>query len=315
MESNDSNRKDGTVDTAGEQDVVHQDSNSSPVEKRKSLRTTLVVLLGFAIAMTFGAQLLTLLFADDIESIISRDGLRPIRPISNTYSVGDLHTVDLFGRVGNAICHSEYGETLRGKGEEKIVGSVVVSEGEIEAGESQLSGGAGGQSLVKLDVRLNNIMFISARSESDLHRFLYEKLIYDDACQDQIQQKIKAGFCLAQIYSIMIADGSYALNGSSVGSISLEPSNAINAQIRTELGFDESVFKIGKELHYGVKMGSLCVTPNDAILVRTVPDNRFWVFAPFLNVFHTAWNYMSEFGTQLASNPSSNLTVARFDNK
>ena len=250
-----------------------------------------IILLAFALVLTLPPAL-TAVLSDDIESVIAEDGLRPIRPVSNIYNVGDLHIVNFKGQVGNAVCQSDKVHVLTGSGEDIIIASLGYANAQVEINEDGIDATVVDKSKVELEVRLSNIMFMTARSESQLRKILHHDLISKEACREQIDQKLEAGYCLAQILSIMVADGTYTVNGTSNVSITAQQRKMTKAKIRGELDYDESVFKVGKNLHYGVKMDSLCLTPGDAKLVRVVPDHRWWVMAPLVNVFHTTWKYL-----------------------
>ena len=250
-----------------------------------------VILLVFALVLTLPPAL-TAVLSDDIESVIAEDGLRPIRPVSNIYNVGDLHIVNFKGQVGNAVCQSDKVYVLTGSGEDIVIASLGYAGAKVEISEGRIGGTAAGKNKVELEVRLSNIKFMTAHSESQLRKILYHDLISKQSCKEQIDQKVEAGYCLAQILSIMVADGTYTVNGTSNASITAQQKKMTKAKIRGELDYDESVFKVGKNLHYGVKMDSLCLTPADAKLVRVVPDHRWWVMAPLVNVFHTTWRYL-----------------------
>jgi hypothetical protein len=263
---------------------------------RKVHRIVILALVVAPCAMA-GAQIMTLLLSDDVESIVVSDGHRPIRPVSNTYGVGDLHTVSFRGEVGNAVCRSSRGGTVSGEGENKVIASVAIAESNGQLQIPPLDGESSGRSVTHVEVRLVNIQYIKAPSESDLRRVLKEELIPTAECQVEINEKIEAGYCLAQIFSIMIADGTYELTGNAQTDISVEP-RKLDAVIRAHLGYEEEIFKMGKALHYGVQMDSLCLTPNDAVLVRTVPDYRWWLFTPLKNLFHTAWKVVFRSGAE-----------------
>ena len=250
-----------------------------------------IILLAFALVLTLPPAL-TAVLSDDIESVIAEDGLRPIRPVSNIYNVGDLHIVNFKGQVGNAVCQSDKVHVLTGSGEDIIIASLGYANAQVEINEDGIDATVVDKSKVELEVRLSNIMFMTARLESQLRKILHHDLISKEACREQIDQKLEAGYCLAQILSIMVADGTYTVNGTSNVSITAQQRKMTKAKIRGELDYDESVFKVGKNLHYGVKMDSLCLTPGDAKLVRVVPDHRWWVMAPLVNVFHTTWKYL-----------------------
>ena len=301
------------VAAGSENDTPPNQGGASPRRVRRKSLLVLTFLLFFALVAMTGAQFITLFYSDDIESIIARDGLRPIRPVSNIYSVGDLHTVNFFGEVDNAVCRSDSNQTVEGPGEDMLIGSLTVTEGEAGI-NAVLDGTSAGQSEVKLEVRLANIKFVSAQSESDLRNVLKNDLISQPECSELIEQKLKAGYCLAQIYSIMIADGTYTMYGSGNASVSAEQSEILKTRIQMELGYDANEFRVGKKLHYGVKMDSLCLTPSDATLVRTVPDNRWWILTPFKNVFHTAWQYFSRQNIHQASNSDDSLNLAIAEN-
>jgi hypothetical protein len=261
------------------------------ISSRKLASKFKVTLLLFALVLALPPAL-TAVLSDDIESVIAEDGLRPIRPVSNTYNVGSLHIVNFKGQVGNAVCQSNKVYVLSGAGEDRVIANIGFADASLDVHGNTTGGTVESESKVELEVRLSNIKFMTAKSESQLRKILYHDLISEPACSEQIDLKLEAGYCLAQILSIMVADGTYTVNGKIHSSFTAQQEKFNQAKIRGELDYDESVFKVGKNLHYGVKLDSLCLTPGDAKLVRVVPDHRWWVMTPLVNVFHTTWKYL-----------------------
>ncbi|MBT4045724.1 MAG: hypothetical protein HN732_08120 [Rhodospirillaceae bacterium] len=282
---------DQTPDAVGQPNTDEpQQEPASPPKKQPYKRPALLLLAVFIIALfgSVGGGVITILFADDLASVIRGHGYRPTKPPDTSSLLGDVHVVDFFGNVKGLKC-SVSGEppSRRSKGGRTVVSSV---------GSSSSDGGDGfkgfkSENVTRLDILLDNIKYIKTDAAS-IRGLLHAELTSNSECQELIAKLVNEGTCVSQITSIMIADGQYKKVLSGGGEIAIEMDNlgeiGVANNLAAKMGFGTNVFVVGEGLHYGVQMDDRCLAAGDALLTRFVPSETWWAFTPLRNLYHSA---------------------------
>ena len=221
-----------------------------------------------------------------IEAVIYAMDFRPQHPPNTLYGPGGLYLVNTFGKV-TPICDADNSKAVwsEGRTEARIIRAFSTVENKSQVGRVKQAEATGASTASVLLVLQNPIIRGGSLATLSL---INEELQRQPHCRQELDRALRAGRCVAQSRSVLIATLDFELHESGaldiVGDGNLTPhvlKLAVNA------GFARSDLRFGEELYYGLQLTDRCMARPDDSYARYVPDETWWFLKRTVNTFHT----------------------------
>ena len=250
----------------------------------------IAVLITVVVAGMGGARwLIAALGPASIEAVVHAMGFRPQRPPNTLYGPGGLYQVNTFGQV-TPICDADSSKVVlsEGRTEARIIRAFSIVEnksrvwGKMNTAEATSKGASTASVLLVLQnpiIRGGDLATLSKINE-ELQRHPH--------CRRELDRALRAGRCVAQSRSVLIATLDFELHES--GAVEIGGDGNLTPQVlelAVNAGFARSDLRFGEKLYYGLQLTDRCMARPDDSYGRYVPDETWWFLKTTVNTFHT----------------------------
>lgn len=247
----------------------------------------IAVLITVVVAGMGGARWLIAAFGPaSIEAVVHSMGFRPQRPPNTLYGPGGLYLVNTFGQV-TPICDVDSSKVKlsEGRTEARIIRAFSTVKTKSQMGGVKKAEATEGASTASVVLVLQHPL-IRGGSLATLS-LINEELQQHPHCRQELDRALRAGRCVAQSRSVLVATLDFKLHESAAFEIAGDATLIPHVlELAVNAGFTRSDLRFGEELYYGLQLTDRCVARPDDRYARYVPDETWWFLKTTVNTFH-----------------------------